>query len=68
MISDANDQLKRYKQRRAACTLPDGTRPCGWWKMYQRRIGGAKMITEAEIRRDAERLAKAQAELLGDNQ
>lgn len=57
-----NDQLERYKTRRADCTLPDGTRPYAWWKRYQRRIGGAKMITEAEIRRDAARIAGAQAE------
>lgn len=63
-----NDQLDRYKTRRAVCTLPDGTRPYGWWKKYQQRIGGAKMITESELRRDAERLAKAQTDLLGDNE
>jgi hypothetical protein len=62
-----NDQLERYKARRAACTLPDGTRPYGWWKRYQRRIGGAKMISEAELRRDAERIAKAQIALTGDD-
>lgn len=63
-----NDQSTRYTQRRAACTLPDGTRPYAWWKMYQQRIGGAKMISEAELRRDAERLAKAQTTLTGDEE
>lgn len=61
-----NAELDRYKTRRDACTLSDGTRPYAWWKRYQRRIGGAKMITEAEIQRDAARIAKAQTELTGD--
>lgn len=55
-----NDQAKRYATRRQGCTLPDGTRPYAWWKRYQQRIGGAKMISEAELRRDVERIAKAQ--------
>lgn len=63
-----NDQVERYTARRAACTLPDGTRPYAWWKRYQQRISSAKMITEAEIRRDAARLAKAQADVLGENE
>lgn len=63
-----NNQLARYFERRAACTLPDGTRPYGWWKRYQQRIGGDKTLSEAEIRRDAARMAKAQTDLLGDDQ
>ena len=63
-----NDQLERYNARRSACTMADGTRPYGWWKRYQQHIGGAKMITEAEIQREAARLAKAQAARTGGDE
>lgn len=63
-----NEELSRYTDRRQACTLPDGTRPYSWWKQYQRRVGGAKMITDAEIQRDAARIAKAQTDQTGDNE
>ena len=63
-----NDQLTHYITRRSACTLPDGTRPYAWWKRHQRRISEAKTISDAEIRKDAERMAKAQTALLGDDE
>lgn len=54
----ATNQIDRYKARRAANTMSDGSCPYGWWKRYQRQISQAKTISDAEIRRDAARQAK----------
>lgn len=58
-----NEELERYKARRVANTLPDGSRPHCWWKRYQRRISETKAMTEAEILRDAARHARTLDEL-----
>lgn len=51
------DQLARYHARRLAATLPDGSRPYGWWKCYQETMSIPE-VSQADIERDAARMAK----------
>lgn len=61
-VDDIAAQLARYHERRAAMTLPDGTRPCAWWKRYQTHLSIPE-VSQADIEKDAARLAKMQAEV-----
>ena len=54
---DMVQQLTRYQARRAAATMPGGSRPYGWWKRHQTHLSIPEM-SHADIVGDAERMAK----------
>jgi hypothetical protein len=57
------DQLVRYQARRAAATMPDGRRPYGWWKLYQRSLTAVGELNAAELAKDAAKVAKVYEEI-----
>lgn len=58
MTDDMQAQLARYQARRAAAMMPDGRRPCGWWKFYQRSLTVVGELNAADLAKDAAKVAK----------
>lgn len=65
-MNEMEAQLARHRARREAMTLPDGSRPYGWWKRYQVHMSIPE-VSQEDIERDAARIARFQNEALNAN-
>jgi hypothetical protein len=56
-------QIPEDLERAAAATMPDGRRPYGWWKLYQRSLTAVGELNAAELAKDAAKVAKVYEEI-----
>lgn len=65
--TSAQEMLQRHQLRRAANTLPDGSRPYAWWMRYRKDYRDMATMTDADIQRDAARAAKVMDEMIEES-